>query len=74
MYYFCWDNNDCVNLYCIGLSAKLGTCTTRSMVNMLVEKNAHLKVTYHPVYSMNNFVTNKSKMPQDGAQLFPYMG
>ena len=33
-----------------------------------------LKVTYHPVYGMNNFVTNKSKLPQDGAQLFPYMG
>ena len=26
-----------------------------------------LKVTYHPVYGMNNFVTNKSKLPQDGA-------
>ena len=24
-----------------------------------------LKVTYHPVYGMNNFVTNKSKLPQD---------
>ena len=23
---------------------------------------------------MNNFVTNKSKLPQDGAQVFPYMG
>ena len=29
---------------------------------------------YHPVYSMNKLVTNKSKLPQDGAQLFPYMG
>ena len=26
-----------------------------------------LKVTYHPLYSMNKFVTNKSKLPQDGA-------
>ena len=26
------------------------------------------------VYSMNKFVTNKSKLPQDGAQVFPYMG
>ena len=34
----------------------------------------HLKVIYHPLYSMNNFVTNKSKLPQDGAQVFPYMG
>ena len=23
------------------------------------------------VYSMNKFVTNKSKLPQDGAQVFP---
>ena len=33
-----------------------------------------LKVTYHSLYSMNTFVTNKSKLPQDGAQVFPYMG
>ena len=33
-----------------------------------------LKVTYHPLNSMNNFVTNKSKLPQDGAQVFPYLG
>ena len=33
-----------------------------------------LKVIYHPLYSMNNFVTNKSKLPQDGAHVFPYMG
>ena len=33
-----------------------------------------LKVTYHPLYSMNKFVTNKSKVPQDGTQVFPYMG
>ena len=26
------------------------------------------------LYIMNNFVTNKSKLPQDGAQVFPYMG
>ena len=31
-----------------------------------------LKVIYHPLYSMNNFVTNKSKFPQDRAQVFPY--
>ena len=36
--------------------------------------NLVLKVIYHPLYSMNNFVTNKSKLPQDGAQVFPYMG
>ena len=33
-----------------------------------------LKVIYHHLYSMNNFVTNKSKLTQDGAQLLPYMG
>ena len=32
-----------------------------------------LKVIYHPIYSMNNFVTNKSKLPQV-PQVFPYMG
>ena len=33
-----------------------------------------LKVIYHPLYSVNKFVTNKSKLPQDGAHVFPYMG
>ena len=33
-----------------------------------------LKVIYQPLYSMNNFVPDKSKLPQDGAQVFPYMG
>ena len=33
-----------------------------------------LKVIYHPLYSMNNFVTNKSKLPQDGAQVFSLYG
>ena len=36
-----------------------------------------LKVIYHPLYSMNKFVTNKSnesKLSQDGAQVFFYMG
>ena len=35
---------------------------------------AFLKVIYHPLYSMNKLVTNKSKLSQDGIQLFPYMG
>ena len=35
---------------------------------------ALLKVIYHHLYSMNKFGTNKSKLPQDGAQVFPYMG
>ena len=34
----------------------------------------YLKVTYHPLYSMNTFVTSKAKLPQDGEQAFPYMG
>ena len=33
-----------------------------------------LKVIHHPLYSMNKFVTNKSKLSQDGAQVFRYMG
>ena len=41
---------------------------------VLVSCAINLKVIYHPLYSMNNFVTNKSKLPQDGAQVFPYMG
>ena len=27
-------------------------------------------VIYHPLYSMNNFVTKKSKLPQDGHKCF----
>ena len=34
----------------------------------------NLKVIYHPLYSMNKIVTTKSKLPQDGAQVSPYMG
>ena len=33
----------------------------------------YLKVIYHPLYSMNKFVTNKAKLSQDEAQVFPYM-
>ena len=33
-----------------------------------------LNVIYHPLYSMNNFVTSKSKLPQDEAQVCPYIG
>ena len=33
-----------------------------------------LKVAYHPLYSLNKFASNKSKLPQDGAQVFPYLG
>ena len=39
-----------------------------------VHNHVHLKVIYHPLYSMNKFVKDKSKLPQDGAQVFPYMG
>ena len=41
---------------------------------VLTLKQLLLKVIRHPLYSMNNVVTNKSKLPQDGAQVFPYMG
>ena len=37
-------------------------------------KETTLKLIYHPLYSMNKFVTNKSKLPQDGAQVSLYMG
>ena len=43
-------------------------------VTYKVMRKGCLKVIYYPLYSMNNFVTNKSKLPQDGAQVFPYMG
>ena len=33
-----------------------------------------LKVIFYPLYSMNKFVTNKSKLQRVGAQVFPYMG
>ena len=39
-----------------------------------IVSETHLKVIYHPLYSRNKFVTNKSKLPQDGAKVFPYMG
>ena len=56
-------------------------CTQSSQAKW-VKRTAHalwslklyLKVSYHPLYSMNKFVTNKSKLPQDGAPVFPYMG
>ena len=41
---------------------------------IVVSCSVFLKVIYHPLNSMNNFVTNESKLPQDGAQVFPYMG
>ena len=44
------------------------------MVGMTRTKTINLKVIYHPLYSMNKFVTNKSKLSQDGVQVFPYMG
>ena len=53
------------------------------MLNVILIKNYSepprceydtLKVIYHPLYSMNNFVANKSKLPQDGTQVFPYIG
>ena len=33
-----------------------------------------LKVIYHPLYGMNKFVTNKSKLTQDGAHCFLIWG
>ena len=48
----------------------------RGVLTLIVEKNDKdndLNVIYHLLHSMNTFVTNKSKLPQDGAQVFPYM-
>ena len=39
-----------------------------------LKRSEYLKLIYHPLYSMNTFATNKSKLSQDGAQMFPYMG
>ena len=33
-----------------------------------------IKVIYHPLYSMINFVTNKSKLPQNGHKCFLIWG
>ena len=49
----------------------------RGVLTLIFERNDKyndLKVIYHPLYSMNIFVTNKSKLPQDRGQVFPYMG
>ena len=35
---------------------------------------SYIKGDLSLLYSMNKFVTNKSKLPQYGAQVFPYMG
>ena len=41
---------------------------------LMVSIRHGLKVTYHSLYSINKLVTSKSKLPQDGRQVFPYMG
>ena len=33
-----------------------------------------LDMISHLIYCMNNLVTNKPKLPADGALLYPYMG
>ena len=45
-----------------------------ALEKLITPEPGDLKVTYHPLYSMNKFMTNKSKLPQDGTQVFPYMG
>ena len=40
------------------------------MEENLFEYRSIISVIYHPLYSMNKFVTNKAKLPQDGAQVF----
>ena len=48
--------------------------TRRRPLNIAAVFYVSLKMIYHPLYSMNKFVTKTSKLPQDGAQVFPYMG
>ena len=53
----------------------LGERLRQGLLNVKkIQVTKNLKVIYHPLYSMNKFVTNKSKLPQDGAQVSPYMG
>ena len=66
--------------WCLPYSMSIGwELTEKSTHNLryrlvLTHSIAVLKVIYHPLYSMNNFVTDKSKLPQDGAQVFTYLG
>ena len=41
----------------------------KQVMTCYVATDKYLKVIYHSLYSMNNFVTNKSKLPQDMAQV-----
>ena len=56
-------------------------CKSREMLLVFVEfasrytsiyLRGHVKLKKTKI--RENFVTNKSKLPQDGAQVFPYMG
>ena len=65
------------NLFNINKFRKYGTNYKNNYVQSYVFMYyiyISLKVIYHSLYSMNKFVTNKSKLPQDGAQVFPYIG
>ena len=57
----------------VKLVAKLLTYHMNVLLRINLAISLNLKVIYHPLYSMNKFVTNKSKLPQDGAQVSPYM-
>ena len=65
-------------LYCSLVSInRLGLQNINIILHLLsyvTMVQAPLKVISHSLYGMNNFVTNKSKLPQIGAQVFPYMG
>ena len=53
---------------------KTRTCFFVGYNNIATASLVMLNVIYHPLYGMNDFVTNKSNLPQDGAPVFPYMG
>ena len=57
----------------VKLVAKLLTYHMNVLLRINLAISLNLKVIYHPLHGMNNFVTNKSKLPQDGAQVSPYL-
>ena len=57
------DSAPChMSMQCVYLSR----AATIACINMVKFVQVMLKVIYHPLYNMNNFVTNKLKLPQDG--------
>ena len=63
-----------VRWICMHLFSKTKCIFKYKCTHVYTRDKVHiLKVIYHPLYSMNNFVTNKSKLPQDGAQIWGWL-